>query len=413
MHARDELGEMLNARGLVGEGVEVGVWRGDFALSILDRWKGRCLHLVDPWAPQTPTEYRDILNVSTAAQDANFRFTMEQLREHTGRFKVHRQLSRQAADQFADSSLDFAYIDANHAYRTVQEDLRLWRPKIVAGGILAGHDYLEGTWHGTEFGVRRAVQEFAAAIDAVVHVTLDPIPSWWMAIPSSKHRTSPGKIAVLTCYDQDMAEVGRISSANKRSYCERHRYDFIEETEALETGRPPTWWKIKLLQKHLPSYDWIFWTDADSLVMNPSVRLERFLTEDSDMVICHEDVGQGVYNINAGQFLIRRSDWSFEFLEAVWDQERFVHDRLGEQRAIIHLLFSYNLSQNIRILSQREFNSYILNYAGGDFLLHLADMSNEQRVSLMRRHFNKMMPKALPEGRLPIRNRTSQSSGSE
>jgi hypothetical protein len=50
--------------------------------------------------------------------------------------------SEEAAPKIPDGSLDFAYIDANHAYEYVKRDIELWWPKIRDGGMLAGHDYL-------------------------------------------------------------------------------------------------------------------------------------------------------------------------------------------------------------------------------------------------------------------------------
>lgn len=50
--------------------------------------------------------------------------------------------STRAAAMHADKSLDFVFIDAAHDYHSVKTDLQAWWPKIKAGGILAGHDYI-------------------------------------------------------------------------------------------------------------------------------------------------------------------------------------------------------------------------------------------------------------------------------
>jgi predicted O-methyltransferase YrrM len=63
--------------------------------------------------------------------------------------------STEAAGRFADGSLDFCFIDADHAYSSVLGDLRAWAPKLKPGGLLAGHDY-SIEWPG----VVRAVEEF-------------------------------------------------------------------------------------------------------------------------------------------------------------------------------------------------------------------------------------------------------------
>ena len=48
--------------------------------------------------------------------------------------------SVQAAGQYADHSLDFVYIDADHSYASVVEDINAWKNKVKQGGFIAGHD---------------------------------------------------------------------------------------------------------------------------------------------------------------------------------------------------------------------------------------------------------------------------------
>ncbi len=47
---------------------------------------------------------------------------------------------------FEDNSLDFVFIDGNHALEYVIEDIAKWSPKVREGGIISGHDYFRG--HG-------------------------------------------------------------------------------------------------------------------------------------------------------------------------------------------------------------------------------------------------------------------------
>jgi len=48
--------------------------------------------------------------------------------------------SKEAAEIFSDRFLDLAFIDGDHSYDAVREDIRLWSPKVRVGGILCGHD---------------------------------------------------------------------------------------------------------------------------------------------------------------------------------------------------------------------------------------------------------------------------------
>lgn len=51
--------------------------------------------------------------------------------------------STAAAARYADGSLDFVFIDADHEAESVYADLTAWWPKLKPGGTLAGHDYDE------------------------------------------------------------------------------------------------------------------------------------------------------------------------------------------------------------------------------------------------------------------------------
>ena len=46
------------------------------------------------------------------------------------------------------------YIDARHDYESVKEDLEHWLPKVKLGGIVAGHDYVDGDFRQGRFEVR-------------------------------------------------------------------------------------------------------------------------------------------------------------------------------------------------------------------------------------------------------------------
>ena len=45
------------------------------------------------------------------------------------------------AATYADASLDFVFIDAEHGYEDTVELLRAYLPKVKPGGVLAGHDF--------------------------------------------------------------------------------------------------------------------------------------------------------------------------------------------------------------------------------------------------------------------------------
>jgi hypothetical protein len=184
VRAREDFGEFLNSRGLLGEAAEIGVQRGLFSRTLLDHWQGNCLHLIDPWQ-HFADGYQDIGNVSDAEHEACLQAAQQNLAQHVGRYRIHRKCSLDAVAEFADESLDFAYVDANHSYLGALEDMRAWFPKVKPGGVFAGHDYLDGMLAAGEFGVKSAVRAFELETGLIANGTLDqPWPSWYLTKPA-------------------------------------------------------------------------------------------------------------------------------------------------------------------------------------------------------------------------------------
>jgi hypothetical protein len=63
-------------------------------------------------------------------------------------FKVVRGLSLETAKLFPKLFFDFVYIDAQHDKESVLADITAWKPTIVSGGYIGGHDYGKGWTKG-------------------------------------------------------------------------------------------------------------------------------------------------------------------------------------------------------------------------------------------------------------------------
>ncbi|RYH05338.1 class I SAM-dependent methyltransferase [archaeon] len=175
LKSRGELPQYAEALGLLGEAVEVGVRDGEFSDWILKNWRGKKLHVVDPWIAQDNVLYKDVSNVQQQEQDERYEMVKDRLtRAHAGRFEIHRKYSTDAAKEVADNSLDFVYVDARHDYAGVKEDLEAWWPKLRVGGLLAGHDFVpDGVHKEGAFGVQKAVFEFAALFQREIQTISD------------------------------------------------------------------------------------------------------------------------------------------------------------------------------------------------------------------------------------------------
>jgi hypothetical protein len=154
---------------------------GNYSDVLLRTWRGLKLISIDPWLEADPAEYDDTANVPQGVQELLYADARVRLARHGERSEIWRLTSLDAAERVADSSLDFAYIDARHDYDSVRKDVELWFPKIRPGGVLAGHDYVDGRFPQGHFEVKRAVDEFFAerGLSVLSTGTVPPrFPSW-------------------------------------------------------------------------------------------------------------------------------------------------------------------------------------------------------------------------------------------
>jgi hypothetical protein len=143
---------------------EIGVWKGDFSELILRACQPAQLHLIDPWTFTTAfgkrwyggLKAKNQHDMDTIFQEVCARFADRR------EVKIHRALSSAAASFFPKNYFDWIYIDGNHNYEFVLQDLRNFALKLKRGGYLAGDDYY---WESPEepgtFPVQLAVAEFA------------------------------------------------------------------------------------------------------------------------------------------------------------------------------------------------------------------------------------------------------------
>lgn len=149
-------------------GAEIGVHVGDFSAAILEVVAPVQLHLIDPWSFEPGPEYEQAWYGGRATEgQAELDGRHDRVHERfapdvaVGRVVIHRTSSKAALQSFPDASLDWVYIDGNHRYDFVVDDLELSLAKTRPGGLVTGDDYAPGGWW--EGGVKRAVDELAAS----------------------------------------------------------------------------------------------------------------------------------------------------------------------------------------------------------------------------------------------------------
>ena len=143
---------------------EVGVAQGDFATQILDTCQPEKLFLIDTWS--TPRYSKEM------KEEVIQRFSNQI--QH-GQVMIREGDSILSAQGFPDRYFDWIYLDTDHSYQTTKKELEAYRYKMKKGGIIAGHDFIQGNWlKGRRYGVIEAVTEFCVEHNwEMVYLTMD------------------------------------------------------------------------------------------------------------------------------------------------------------------------------------------------------------------------------------------------
>ena len=184
----------------------------------------------------------------------------------------------------------------------------------------------------------------------------------------------------------------RYTTQNKKIYCEKHGYTFIEDDDVYNKDKPIPWSKLLLMNKYLSDFDYLVWIDADIYIMNKETKIESLIQKYHDVdIICGSDWRM----VNTGVLIVKNTEFSKEFLQSVYDNndydpnsdpnERYLN---WEQGSFINLHDRnyLNCKEKIQITSPEEINSYWYSYFPGHFVLHFAGVRGELLEYLLRDH---------------------------
>ena len=231
---------------------------------------------------------------------------------------------------------------------------------------------------------------------------------------------TPNKICVLS-YATRTSEVsrqggpchleyyaGKIFKSNE-AYARKHGYDWKQYWGVLDEARAPSWSKILYILKALEEgYDWVFWIDADAIIMNDSIPLSKFIDDRYDFIICNSSFGW-----NWGLCFIKNTEEAKELLEYTYSRCEGGDDFLWEQASFMNAV--WEKGGRIKVHPQRDFNAmaeetqqffhegeshevgvykFVLDmkkynegvYRDGDFVLHLASLNDAGRTILLEKH---------------------------
>lgn len=131
-------------------GVEIGVDKAINAEFILGFLNINRLFLIDP------------------CERGHFSEAQYRLREFADKILFVKKTSEQAVGEIPNN-LDFVYIDGDHSYEMVKQDIVNYYPKVRVGGVIGGHDFFKSD-------VKKAVIEWAKKHN---HKLVTTVADWW------------------------------------------------------------------------------------------------------------------------------------------------------------------------------------------------------------------------------------------
>lgn len=148
--------------------LEIGSFNGDFAFEINKKCNPDWLILVDTWNEKIFSADQHGANPKTISGKS----AIDNIRKVLPNAILIRSTSEKflSSPEIYSEFFDFIYIDANHKYQAVKNDIELSWQYLKPGGFLAGHDYTLNynnirKYHGSaghydRMGVQQAVNEF-------------------------------------------------------------------------------------------------------------------------------------------------------------------------------------------------------------------------------------------------------------
>ncbi len=247
------------------------------------------------------------------------------------------------------------------------------------------------------------------------------------------------RIAIVTHHSADAYgyELNKLTYGNKLAYCKQHGYDLYDananpyiSAKIKENKEKMTnnffFFKYQAMYEVLQGgdatggkeYDWVVWSDADSIFLNFGKRFEDIIDERFDAVVTigAPDHPQWKEIINAGSLMIRNTEWGHTFLNDILTMSKqhcmtFVEQYpetktpingwlqvcdptsggywLSDQ-GLVQALFTFKEPSyrcKVKKTWFRAFNSEFPWYGDGDLVVHFPGRRIDERKKIIRAFF--------------------------
>lgn len=200
---------------------------------------------------------------------------------------------------------------------------------------------------------------------------------------TSAHATT-ARLLIVTIAVGPRYDVKRLV-LNRARYCRRHGCESMIVTEPIDGETNFSWMKLNVYQKHKAEYDYIWFLDADALIMNQECSIHAIIQRyDTGGIILssisHIKTPENPDPISAGSFIVRNTSWSTDVIYEAMSLRNKTNDEiesietLWEQAALSKVRNDRGRFTEPRfsLAPSPILESYPLQYRRGDFVMHFA-----------------------------------------
>jgi len=186
------------------------------------------------------------------------------------------------------------------------------------------------------------------------------------------------RIKVIQHTDNRFTELLKITKPKNIEYCKKYNLDY----EAYEgdfvpkniTSERRVYWNKPFILKNIienEKYDWIFYLDADAVILDHSIDLKYFIKasdKNSEFIVCYvnQRPQDKYWNFNFGVFFLKSSEYALDILNSSIEACEINNGSVDDQ-PIFQAMLRENykkLAEKTSIFPSKAFNDH------GDFIYH-------------------------------------------
>lgn len=218
---------------------------------------------------------------------------------------------------------------------------------------------------------------------------------------------------LLTGYDEKYAELGAVTTPAKEVYALRHGYEF-RCVRGFDGLSHPSWQKLGLIAEGLVDHEWVFWSDADTVLTNPALSVERHVLRTAEylrkvqevpeaQLIASVDWAPGASPWNAGNMVLMGTPEMQQWIRIVEEKgfARWGNQAWWDQSALQQLLppgMVVRLPRRVLMAVPRACRDAAPEpWEPGDFLAHCTTDDADTRLRVAREIAAQVNPYAEPD----------------